>query len=85
MKEHRFFLTNGIVQMSENMIPVRRKNTENTKICGSALHFLLFNDVLSSTIKFLKTFLQAVISPSVGAVMDYITEMQGQVIIIVSH
>ena len=70
--------------MSENMIQVRRKNTENTKICGSALHFLLFNGVLfkhnDAQIKFLNTFLQAVISPSVGAVMDYITEMQGQVI-----
>ena len=36
----------------------------------------------SKTLMFNESFIQAVISPSVGAVMDYITEMQGQVITI---
>ena len=55
-----------LAQVSINTVFVTRKNT---KYCGLQKHCN-------------ESFIQAVISPSVGAVMDYITEMQGQVITI---
>ena len=57
-----------LAQVSTNTVFVTRKNTKYRTLLVS--------------FKNNESFIQAVISPSVGAVMDYITEMQGQVITI---
>ena len=57
-----------LAQVATNTVFVTRKNTKYRTLLVS--------------FKNNESFIQAVISPSVGAVMDYITEMQGQVITI---
>ena len=61
-----------LAQVATNTVFVTRKNTKYRTLLVPFKNTTVYNE----------SFIQAVISPSVGAVMDYITEMQGQVITI---